>query len=66
MKLIKSSFEIVDIQPIPRAIPDDMEIGPKMIREELLKVAYRQIELAGRTCYKSEDKITEDSAVKFV
>ena len=24
------------------------------------------IELAGRVCYKSEDKITEDSAVKFV
>lgn len=24
------------------------------------------IELAGRTCYKSEDKITEDSAAKFV
>ena len=24
------------------------------------------IELAGRTCYKSEDKITDDSAVKFV
>lgn len=24
------------------------------------------IELAGRTCYKSEDKITEDSATKFV
>ena len=27
---------------------------------------YKQIELAGRTCYKSEDKITEDSAKKFV
>lgn len=27
---------------------------------------YKQIELAGRTCYKSEDKITEDSAEKFV
>lgn len=30
--------------------------------EEILK----NIELAGRTCYKSEDKITEDSARKFV
>lgn len=28
--------------------------------------AYKQIELAGRTCYKSEDKITEDSAKGFV
>lgn len=30
--------------------------------EEILK----QIEKVGRTCYKSEDKITEESAVKFV
>lgn len=27
---------------------------------------YKHIEKAGRTCYKSEDKITEDSAKKFV
>lgn len=27
---------------------------------------YKQIELAGRVCYKSEDKITEDSAKEFV
>lgn len=27
---------------------------------------YKQIERAGRICYKSEDKITEDSAKKFV
>lgn len=27
---------------------------------------YKQIELAGRTCYKSEDKITENSAKSFV
>lgn len=27
---------------------------------------YKQIELAGRTCYKSEDKITETSATEFV
>lgn len=26
---------------------------------------YKQIEIAGRTCYKSEDKITEDSATEF-
>ena len=31
-----------------------------------LKGMYKQIELAGRTCYKSEDKITEDSAKEFV
>lgn len=27
---------------------------------------YKQIEAAGRTCYKSEDRISEDSAKKFV
>ena len=27
---------------------------------------YRQIEYAGRICYKSSDKITEDSAKSFV
>lgn len=27
---------------------------------------YKSIELAGRTCYKSEDKITDDSAKEFV
>lgn len=31
-----------------------------------LEGVYRQIEQAGRTCYKSEDKITEDSAKEFV
>ena len=31
-----------------------------------LEGVYKQIELAGRTCYKSEDKITEDSAKGFV
>lgn len=30
-----------------------------------LEGIYKQIELAGRTCYKSEDKITEDSAKAF-
>lgn len=31
-----------------------------------LEKIYKQVELAGRTCYKSEDKITEDSAKEFV
>lgn len=30
-----------------------------------LEGIYKQIEIAGRTCYKSEDKITEDSAKEF-
>lgn len=35
-------------------------------QENGLQGVYRQIELAGRTCYKSEDKITDASSVDFV
>lgn len=45
-----------------KIIKPSYEIMTKINREELLKT----IEIAGRTCYKSEDKITEDSASKFV
>lgn len=31
-----------------------------------LEGVYKQVELAGRTCYRSYDKITEDSAKEFV
>ena len=47
MKLIKSSFEILE-------------------QDQGLQGIYKQIEIAGRTCYKSEDKITKDSAKDFV
>ena len=47
MKLINSSFEIIEQKP-----------G--------LEGLYKQIEMAGRTCYKSESNITEDSAKAFV
>lgn len=40
-----------------------IETSAEFIPQEDL---YKQIELAGRTCYKSEDKITEDSAKGFV
>lgn len=35
-------------------------------QESGLEGMYKQIELAGRTCYKSEDKITQTSAKEFV
>lgn len=47
MKLIKSSFEILEQEPGLDGI-------------------YKAIERAGRTCYRSQDKITEDSAKEFV
>lgn len=39
-----------------------------LIKEQELRLIgiYRQIEYAGRICYKSSDKITEDSAKPFV
>ena len=44
-------------------INQSTEIIPQ---EEGINGIYKQIELAGRVCYKSEDKITEDSAKEFV
>lgn len=37
-----------------------------ILQQDGLEGVYKQIELCGRTCYKSEDKITEDSAKGFV
>ena len=47
-----------------RLIKPSVEII-KQEKYDLLHV-FKFIELAGRTCYKSEDKITEDSAKEFV
>ena len=55
MKLVKASYEILEPNLDWRgdcSKPSD--------------VIYKQIERAGRTCYKSEDKITNESAEKFV
>lgn len=46
-----------------KIIKPDFEIWNQ---EEGLEGVYKQIERAGRVCYKSEDKITEDSAKEFV
>ena len=46
-----------------KIIKPDFEIWNQ---EEGLEGVYKQIERAGRVCYKSEDKITEDSAKPFV
>ena len=50
MKLIKPSVQIIEQDK------DNYNINN----------VFKVIELAGRTCYKSEDKITEDSAKEFV
>ena len=51
MKIIKPSAEVM--------YPDITDPG-------VVDAMYRQIERAGRTCYKSEDRITAESARKFV
>lgn len=50
MKLIKPSVQIIEQDK------DNYNINS----------VFKTIELAGRTCYKSEDRITEDSAKEFV
>lgn len=45
-----------------KIIKSSFEILPQ---SEGLNGIYKQIEMAGRTCYKSEDKITETSAKEF-
>lgn len=51
MKVIKASYEI---------------LSPDINDPEAVKDIYKKIERAGRTCYKSESSITDDSAEKFV
>jgi len=45
-----------------RIVPLSVTLEDKLDGMEILK----KIERMGRTCYKSEDKITDDSATKFV
>lgn len=42
------------------------KIIPMIQEDYTLKGIKKQIEIAGRTCYKSEDKITDDSCEEFV
>ena len=51
MKIIQPKFEILEQQ---------------YNKETLLEDMFKHIEICGRTCYKSEDKITEDSYIKFI
>lgn len=46
-------------------VTPNVEIIKQEQNDELIGI-FKQIERAGRTCYKSEDKITDDSAKEFV
>jgi len=63
MKIVNSSFVI--LTPVivwPENIPDPNNAGLKGAFEREAKL----IEMAGRTAYKSEDKITESSYDSFI
>lgn len=64
MKLIESSVKILskDVKDIDTIV----EFVTVKTREKEVNEMYKLIEIAGRTCYKSEDKITDDSAKAFV
>lgn len=47
-------------------IEPKFEIIEQSFDGDLLSDMYKHIELCGRTCYKSEDKITDDSMFKFI
>lgn len=63
MKLIKSSFEIIE-QEIPVRKMDDY--SGEHFREEYINNMYKHIEKCARICYKSEHRITENSYKSFV
>lgn len=50
MNIIQAKYEIIEQQ----------------YNDDLLKDMFKHIELCGRTCYKSEDKITDTSYEKFI
>ena len=63
MQLVKQSFEILE-QKIPVRKLDDHSCSH--FREQYMENMYKHIELCGRVCYHSLDRIAEDSAEKFV
>lgn len=56
MKIIKAGYKFIS---------PNLQRDPDLATQDIMEM-YKNIERAGRTCYKSEDKITDDSAIKFV
>lgn len=59
MKIVKQSWQFMSL-----SVPFDGT--NKSLKKAKMSDVVRIIELCGRTCYKSEDKITPDSAERFV
>jgi len=62
MKLVQPSFIILE-QQFPDRTPD---MTDEQYQSAIIDEMCKHIELCGRTCYKSTDKITESSARPFV
>ena len=60
MKLIKQSYKIWEQETPPRLLNHDVFVTG------YLKCMFEHIEMCGRVCYKSEDKIGPGTAEKFV
>lgn len=43
-----------------------MKIVEPFVKPVIIEEPYKKIEYAGRICYKSQDKITDDSYIRFV
>lgn len=63
MKFVKPSFEVIE-QEYP--VSNKMDMTVVQVMGDLLHAMKKHIEICGRTCYKSLDKITDDSCVEFV
>lgn len=63
MKFVKPSFEIIE-QEFP--VSNKMDSSKTQLVSDLIEAMYKHIEICGRTCYKSLDKITSDSCHEFV
>ena len=63
MKFVKPSFEIIE-QEFPTS--DKMDYTSTQRVSDLTRAMEKHIEICGRTCYKSLDKITDGSCKEFV
>lgn len=63
MEFVKQKYTILE-QEIPTLKPDDY--SHSHFREEYMNNMYKHIERCGRVCYRSEDRITDGSAERFV
>lgn len=62
MDIVKQEFELIDQEVPVKKLDMDSYVYSSVLQNAM----YKHIEKCARTCYKSEDKITDDSAKPFV